>query len=84
MRLFILPVVLAMGDPNFIPSNPVPSNLKSGADPMLDSTRTLNQIDQTNSHQLQQEDKYNQNEEQLEYRLDDAFKEVTSPDKEEI
>lgn len=83
MNLFIIPLVLAMGDPNFVPSNPADTRMEPEADAMLDTTRNLNQVDQTQSKQLQEEKKYNQNEDPLDYKLDDAFQEATGtrPDK---
>lgn len=77
MKLFIFPLVLAMGDPNFVPSNPADTKMDPELDSMIDTTRNMNQIDQKQTKQLQEERKYNQNEDPLDYRLDDAFKDAT-------
>ncbi len=80
MNLALIPLVLAMGDPNFLPSNPANTQMDPKLDSMVDTSRNLNQVDQQESKQLQEERKYNQNEDPLDYKLDDAFKEATGDD----
>lgn len=79
MNLAMITLLVAMGDPNFLPSNPAAAKQDPKLDSMVETTGDLNKIDQNESKQLQEQE-YNRNEETLDYELDDAFKEATGDD----
>lgn len=85
MNLYVIPIVLAMGDPNFLPGNP-PNAQYSELERMSQTTADLNKIhqDPEEKQQRQQEQldrEYNRNEPDQTLKMDDIFKEATKPTK---
>lgn len=82
MNVAMFTFLVAMGDPNFLPSNPQPEGPEVKS--MKQTTGNLNQLDKEEANQPQEQE-YNRNDKALDYQLDDAFQESTDnkPNKKE-